>query len=122
MSADELREAEPAMPHSSIYRTLAVLTTAGVLVRLAGVDGAARFELAEVVSGEHHHHLVCTSCGAMIPVMLPKQVEIGLHQTELDAQRCTGFVIESHRVELLGRCRACLSVRPIRGVTELSDG
>ena len=122
MSADELRAAEPAMPYSSIYRTLAVLTTAGVLARLAGVDGTARFELTERVSGEHHHHLVCTDCGAMIPVVLPKQVESGLSVAECDARRCMGFVIDSHRVELLGRCRACLSIRPNRIVTEVSDG
>lgn len=122
MSADELREAEPAMPYSSIYRTLAVLTSAGVLARLAGVDGVARFELAEMVSGTHHHHVVCTICGAMNPVVLPKQVEAGLIRAEHDVQRQASFVIDSHRVELMGRCDDCLSAHRAGLWTEVSDG
>jgi hypothetical protein len=35
-----------------------VLARAGAARRLVGADGIARFELAEAVSGEHHHHLV----------------------------------------------------------------
>jgi len=34
----------------------------GVVRRVAGADDHGRFELAEELSG-HHHHLVCARCG-----------------------------------------------------------
>jgi len=107
MSAEEMRRAEPSLPYSSIYRTLAVLATAGVVRRLASVDGIARFELAEAVSGEHHHHLACTDCGTMEVLVLPAEVENGLARAAAAVQRSGRFTVESHQVELIGRCAAC---------------
>jgi Fur family transcriptional regulator, ferric uptake regulator len=108
MSAEELRTAEPSLPYSSIYRTLSVLIQAGVVRRLAGIDGNARFELTEAVSGEHHHHhLACADCGAMEPLVLPAGVENGLERAAAAVRRSGRFAVESHRVELIGRCAAC---------------
>jgi Fur family transcriptional regulator, ferric uptake regulator len=106
MSADEVRRAEPTMPYSSIYRTLSVLTAAGVIRRLGGLDGLARFELAEEVSRHHHHHLVCADCGTMDTLVLSDSVEAGLDAAAAAARR-GGFVVDSHRVELIGRCGNC---------------
>ena len=58
------------LPQSSAYRTLAVLTQAGVVRRVVAVDEFARFELAEDLSS-HHHHLLCTSCGLVADFELP---------------------------------------------------
>ena len=58
-SASELHaELGDAVPVSSLYRSLAVMTEAGILARHPGRDGDARYELAEWLTG-HHHHLVC---------------------------------------------------------------
>jgi Fur family ferric uptake transcriptional regulator len=108
MSAEDLRLAEPSLPYSSIYRTLAALIQAGVVRRLAGIDGNARFELTEAVSGEHHHHhLACADCGAMEALVLPAGVENGLERAAAAVRRSGRFTVESHHVELIGRCAAC---------------
>jgi Fe2+ or Zn2+ uptake regulation protein len=108
MSAEELRRAEGAVPYSSLYRTLSVLTTAGVVRRLPGADGVARFELTEEVSGEHHHHLVCAVCGTMDVLVLPRGVEAGLAQAANTVERTAGFRVDSHLVELIGHCAVCV--------------
>jgi len=108
MSAEDLRLAEPSLPYSSIYRTLAALIQAGAVRRLAGIDGNARFELTEAVSGEHHHHhLACAGCGAMEPLVLPAGVENGLERAAAAVRRAGRFTVESHHVELIGRCAVC---------------
>jgi Fur family transcriptional regulator, ferric uptake regulator len=108
MSAEDLRLAEPSLPYSSIYRTLAALIQAGVVRRMAGIDGNARFELTEAVSGEHHHHhLACADCGAMETLVLPAGVENGLKRAAAAVRRSGRFTVESHHVELIGRCAAC---------------
>jgi Fe2+ or Zn2+ uptake regulation protein len=109
MSAEDVRLAEPSLPSSSIYRTLAELARAGVAHRLAGLDGIARFELAEAVCGEHHHHLACADCGAMEVLVLPAAVEDGLARAAAAVRRSGRFTVDSHRVELIGRCAACAS-------------
>ena len=48
------------LAQSSVYRTLTVLEDAGVVHRLTGPPGFARYELAESLT-EHHHHLICMS-------------------------------------------------------------
>jgi Fur family ferric uptake transcriptional regulator len=80
--------------------------------RLIGADGIARFELAEAVSGEHHHHLVCTICGAMDVVLLPAAAEDELARAARAVQQSGRFVVDSSRVELTGRCAACASPPP----------
>jgi Fur family transcriptional regulator, ferric uptake regulator len=111
LSAEDLRLAEPSLPYSSIYRTLAALIQAGVVRRLTGIDGNARFELSEAVSGEHHHHLACADCGAMEALVLPAGVETGLEQAAAAVRRSGRFAVESHQVELIGRCAACTARR-----------
>jgi Fe2+ or Zn2+ uptake regulation protein len=51
-------------PQSSAYRNMTVLEQAGVVHRVMTEGGFARFELAEDLSG-HHHHVVCRLCGAV---------------------------------------------------------
>lgn len=122
MSAGDVFRAEPAIPYSSIYRTLAVLSSSGVLNRLIGADEVARFELADEVSGEHHHHLVCVICGAMDTIVLPGSVEASLIRAGRDAKRRRGFTVDSHRVELIGRCVDCQGAGPPRRPARTSTG
>ena len=51
-------ELSDTLPLSSLYRSLSVLTDAGVLVAQHDSGGIMRFELAEWLAG-HHHHFVC---------------------------------------------------------------
>lgn len=95
-----------AGPQSSAYRHVAVLEQAGVVHRIAGTGDHARFELAEDLT-EHHHHLVCTSCGAVADVALPPAVEQAMAAATAAVEAATGFLADAHRLDLVGTCADC---------------
>ncbi len=103
----ELVAADRRLPQSTTYRNLAVLEQAGVVRRVIGGDEYARFELAEELTGRHHHHLVCISCGAVQDFDPPRRVEQGLAEWAGSVATTTGFRAETHRLDLLGRCASC---------------
>jgi Fe2+ or Zn2+ uptake regulation protein len=94
------------LPQSSVYRNLSVLEEVGVARRVVTEEGIARFELAEDLT-EHHHHLVCRSCGAVEDATLPLRIERDLQRALADSAARVGFEGVSHRLDLLGTCRAC---------------
>lgn len=96
----------PALPRSSAYRHLVDLAAAGVVRRVAANDEFARFELAEDLT-EHHHHLLCVSCGKVTDITPSAAFErtVTSHLGSLAASE--GFQTHSHRVDVLGLCSAC---------------
>lgn len=104
---NELLERDGTLSQSSVYRNLALLESVGVVHRIVTTDEHARFELAEDVTGQHHHHLVCTSCGIVLDVLLPVALEEQLHRALADAARAHRFRGDHHRVDLSGRCVGC---------------
>jgi Fe2+ or Zn2+ uptake regulation protein len=95
------------VPTSTVYRILGELVTAGVVVRVTGVGGGDRHELAEQFSQHHHHHLVCTACGVVADFDPSSQLE-RLIDREIAALLATsGFEITHHVFDVRGRCREC---------------
>ncbi len=94
------------IPLSSLYRSLAVLTDAGVLTSHHGGDGVARYELAEWLSG-HHHHVVCSECGSVSDVDLPGEHEARLDEISSRVAELAEFKFVSHSLDLVGTCRKC---------------
>lgn len=101
----EISAEAPDLAVSSTYRNLVVLEGAGVVHRIVTGDDFARFELAEDLTG-HHHHLVCTACGAVEDLHASPELEAAVAAAAGRARR-RGFDIEGHRLDLLGRCPAC---------------
>ena len=94
-------------PVSSAYRNVTVLCDAGVARRLVGPDDLGRFELSEDLSGQHHHHLVCDSCGTVADVRATSALEEAMAAATRMAARETGFDVTDHRLDLVGRCPTC---------------
>jgi Fe2+ or Zn2+ uptake regulation protein len=99
--------AAPALVQSSLYRNLAVLEEAGLVTRVDVGDERAYFELSELVTQDHHHHLVCRSCSTVVDVTLPTRAEQSLERVFSAAATEAGFELEDHRVDLVGLCADC---------------
>ena len=102
----ELLAARPGLAQSSAYRNLAVLEQVGVVRRIVTSDEHARFELAEELTG-HHHHLVCASCGRVDDFTVSTQLERSLDVALARVADETGFAVDHHRLDLVGTCQAC---------------
>jgi Fe2+ or Zn2+ uptake regulation protein len=94
------------VPLSSLYRSLSVLTDTNVLSAQHGSDGVIKFELAEWITG-HHHHLVCTSCGTVVDVTPTIDQEEAMEQLVEKMAHDAGFNVTGHRFEIEGTCRSC---------------
>jgi Fur family ferric uptake transcriptional regulator len=104
VSAEELYElvkkVYPGIGYATVYRTLKLLTNAGLAEERRFEDGFTRYEYK--VSDGHHDHLICTTCGAIIEFE-NKRIE-ALQQ---DVARRNRFKVQSHKLELYGLCVEC---------------
>jgi len=106
-SAAELhRGLRRRVPLSSLYRTLAALDEAGVLSRFVDATGVTRFELAEPLTG-HHHHLTCVRCGATEDLDLHPEIEDRLAGLATEAAAGSPWGVVGHRLDLEGLCGSC---------------
>lgn len=106
-SAAELHtDIGPAVPLSSLYRSLAILEEAGVVIPHHGTRGLTRYELAEWLSG-HHHHLVCVVCGSVEDVEIPREREVQVLGLVEDLAAHAAFTPVNHALEIEGRCARC---------------
>jgi Fe2+ or Zn2+ uptake regulation protein len=106
LSIPEILIRRRGLAQSSLYRNLAVLEQAHVVRRIVTGEDFARFELAEDLS-EHHHHLVCSNCGAVQDVLLPPTLERRMEGALTEAAVSAGFSPAAHRLDVIGTCRDC---------------
>ena len=106
VSIGDIAERLPDLPRSSAYRHLTDLQAAGRSRRVAARDEFTRFELAEDLT-EHHHHLLCVSCGKVADVTPPDGFELQVAGAIRDIADAAGFQAHSHRLDVLGLCSAC---------------
>jgi len=84
---------------STVYRTLQAMADHGELDVLRTDEGEALYRRC---SSEHHHHLVCRSCGATVEVEGPT-VEKWTKAVAADH----GYTDVSHTLEVFGTCANC---------------
>jgi Fe2+ or Zn2+ uptake regulation protein len=97
----------PEIPQSSAYRSLGVLTQAGVTRRIAGTDDNGYYELSEDLVGRHHHHALCENCGRVVDIDSSQKLEKALTEAARIASEQTGFTLDAHRMDLVGLCAPC---------------
>lgn len=106
-SAAELHaDLDAAVPLSSVYRTLAVLEDADVVVPHFATKSLSRYELAEWLTG-HHHHLVCVDCGSVEDIDVPESYEIQVDSLVTAISEVSAFRATNHALEIEGYCRRC---------------
>ena len=91
---------------STAYRNLAELERAGVVHRIVTGDEFARFELAQDLTG-HHHHLVCPTCGGVTDFELSDDFEALMQEALRIAATEHGFNPSDHRLDVIGTCAGC---------------
>jgi Fur family ferric uptake transcriptional regulator len=85
----------------SVHNILGDLTAAGILRKIEPANSAALYELRV---DDNHHHIVCTSCGAVADV----DCVVG-HAPCLSPSDTAGFTVASAEVTFWGLCAACQS-------------
>ena len=98
--ADRLRASAQPVGVASVYRTLDLLSAAGLVQRVE-VGGRALYE-AVVPGGEHHHHAVCERCGELTPFS-----DQALERAIDGLAGRLGHRVQGHEVLIRGECRAC---------------
>jgi Fur family transcriptional regulator, ferric uptake regulator len=98
---DRLRGSERKVGIASVYRILDLLTTEGYVQRIEVGSGTFRYEPIHR-SGDHHHHLVCDSCGKVEPFE-DSALERALGRVE----QSSGYDVSLHDVVLHGSCAEC---------------
>jgi Fe2+ or Zn2+ uptake regulation protein len=106
LTIPEILARRNGLAQSSVYRNLVVLEEAGIVHRVVGADEFARWELAEDLTG-HHHHLICASCGRVEDVPASAGLERSVAAAAAAITRTTGFHTQRHRVDLVGVCKRC---------------
>lgn len=96
---DLLRHAGEKVGLATVYRTLQGMAEGGEVDVLQSESGEAVYRQC---SPDHHHHLVCRSCGRTVEISGPT-VEKWAHAVATEHD----FVDVSHTVELFGICADC---------------
>jgi Fur family ferric uptake transcriptional regulator len=98
----KVKASNPGVGQATVYRTLKLFVEAGLAREILLHDGQTRYE--HVMAGEHHDHLVCTGCNAILEF---ENETIEQLQKEIAARH--GFMIKSHKLEIYGLCSTCRS-------------
>jgi len=102
----ELIELRPRLTVSSMYRNMTDLEGIGVVQKVVGADDHLRYELAEDLIG-HHHHSICTQCGAVDDFVVSPRTEKSLESALEKALSGSGFQPTGHRLDVVGLCATC---------------
>jgi Fur family ferric uptake transcriptional regulator len=98
---DGLRAEGRAVGIASVYRALDQLAELGLVHRIDLGEGLTRFEQAHP-GGEHHHHLICGSCGKVDTFD-----DAALEQAISAVAGSHGYALGHHDVVLHGACGDC---------------
>lgn len=94
-----VRRRVPGLSLATVYTSLEVMAEAGLVGRIVGPDGVARYDARIDV----HDHRRCLRCGAIDDLERP-----GNSRT-LETYETPGFRATDYHIEIVGYCVACLA-------------
>ena len=95
-----MRERGTKISRATIYRTLEILHDCGLVGRVRLNEEKYRYE--RLKRGEHHDHLVCTSCGKVVEF-----VDRAIEKRQDAVCRAHDFRATAHSHQIWGLCGAC---------------
>lgn len=98
-----LRSKKSEIGLATVYRSLELLGSLGILLKIEFGDGCSRYELNTTNPNSHrHHHLICLKCKKVIEFDEDK-----LDELEEEIAIKSGFEIVNHEVKFFGYCKDC---------------
>ncbi len=95
-----VREKDPSVGQTTVYRTLRLLIDAGLAREVRFGDGRAHYE--HNYKHQHHDHMICKECGKIIEFYSP---ELEAIQDAMAAKH--RFELTSHLLRMIGICADC---------------
>ena len=95
-----VQQQDPTVGQTTVYRTLRLLTEAGLAREVRFGDGRAHYE--HNYKHEHHDHMICKDCGKIIEFYSP---ELEAIQDAMAAKH--KFELTSHLLRMIGVCADC---------------
>lgn len=107
MTAEDIyaitRSRYPEIGLATIYRSLELFQSLGIISRLDTGDGGRKFEIVASGEAHYHHHLLCMECGEITEFN-----EDLLDELEAKVSEENGFKIVDHSLRFFGYCKRCV--------------
>ena len=97
---DKVTARDSSIGAATVYRTMKILTDAGLASARHFEGGQTRYEAA--LDRHHHDHLICTSCHRIIEFENER-----IEELQDMVARHHGFQVTRHKLELYGLCKDC---------------
>jgi len=91
---------DPSIGQTTVYRTLKLLTEAGLAREVRFGDGRTHYE--HNYKHEHHDHMICSQCGRIIEFF---SAELEAIQDAMAAKH--RFEVTQHLLRIIGVCAEC---------------
>jgi len=91
---------DPSIGQTTVYRTLKLLTAAGLAREVRFGDGRTHYE--HNYKHQHHDHMICSECGRIIEFF---SAELEAIQDALAAKH--RFEVTQHLLRIIGVCAEC---------------
>lgn len=95
-----VKKEDPTVGQTTVYRTLKILTEAGLAREVRFGDGRTHYE--HNYKHQHHDHMICSECGRIIEFYSP---ELEAIQDEMAARH--DFELTQHLLRMIGVCSEC---------------
>ena len=96
---ERARRAHPSLGLVTVYRTLEILSSLGLVRRIHTTDGCHTYALSQC---PHGHHIICERCHRAVEFVVCE-----LHDLVESVTRQTGFQVTDHWLEMFGLCPRC---------------
>ena len=84
---------------TSIYRCVDLFETLGIVFRVV-LGAQVKYKLCELE--DHHHHIVCKTCGHVEELRF-----CDMPKWSKKVMEATGYQVTEHQLSFLGVCRTC---------------
>lgn len=97
---NEVKKNHPKIGFTTVYRTIKLLTAAGLCREVHFKRGITHYE--QSYGQKHHDHLLCTKCGKCIEI-LDSKIEV----LQDNIFKSNNFLAQGHSMVLYGICPDC---------------